>query len=207
MPAVRTPEPILQQYNSYVPTDARSTDTTRRRILFGVPAAILGGGVILWRFSDGPAAQPKLVTIVEFDDGGGGQRTSQRLQVARPDSDWRSQLTAQQYWSARRGTTDTPFSGTLYRSHAPGLARCVCCGNALFHSRDQFDSGTGWPAYSAPVAQENIWTREDSSLGLRHTEVLCRLCDAHLGHVFDDGPPPQGLRYCINESALRLVRG
>jgi peptide-methionine (R)-S-oxide reductase len=182
-----------------------TSDIARRRILFGVPAAVLAGGAILWRLSEPAAVRAKSVMIVEFDDAGRRLDTVSRLQVVRSDSDWRARLSSEQYWSTRRGTTDTPFTGTVYQSHAPGIYRCICCGNALFGSRDKFDSGTGWPAYSAPLAPENVWTREDKSFGLDRTEIFCRLCDAHLGHVFDDGPPPSGLRYCINESALRFV--
>jgi peptide-methionine (R)-S-oxide reductase len=125
--------------------------------------------------------------------------------LTRSDGDWRRQLTAQQYWSARRGTTDTPFTGAYYRTEAAGLFRCVCCGSALFSSQTKFDSGTGWPSYTAPIAAENVYTQTDNRWFTERREVLCRLCDAHLGHVFDDGPPPTGLRYCINESALRFV--
>jgi peptide-methionine (R)-S-oxide reductase len=180
-------------------------EIARRRALMIVPAVIVGGGAIVWRLTEPPAARAALVTIVEFSDAGVRQGTVQRLQVVRSEADWRAQLTAQQFWSARRGTTDTPFTGTFYQSHAAGVYRCVCCGNALFSSADKYDSGTGWPAYSAPMAAENIWTQNDTSFLMHRIEVLCRLCDAHLGHVFDDGPPPSHLRYCINESALRFV--
>jgi peptide-methionine (R)-S-oxide reductase len=185
--------------------DAPKDDIARRRILFAVPAAMLAGAALLWRLSEPRAARAKVVTVVEFDDGEHRQQTVQRPQIARSDSEWRARLSSEQYWSTRRGTTDTPFTGTFYRSHDDGIYRCVCCGSALFSSRDKYDSGTGWPAYSAPLALENIWTKEDNSFGMHRTEVFCRLCDAHLGHVFDDGPPPVHLRYCINESALRFV--
>lgn len=194
------PASILQQYNSCVPAH----DIQRRRVLLIVPAAIVGGAIV-WRLTEAPAARAALVTIVEFSDAGVKQGTVRRLQIVRSESDWRAQLTSQQFWSARRGTTDTPFTGTFYQSRDAGIYRCICCGNALFSSATKYDSGTGWPAYSAPIAAENIWTRKDFSFALQRVEVLCRLCDAHLGHVFDDGPPPSHLRYCINESALRFV--
>lgn len=145
------------------------------------------------------------VSIIEFEDSGRQLGATVRKKVTHSDGDWRSQLTAQQYWSARRGTTDTPFSGTYYQLEAAGLYRCVCCGSAVFNSAAKFDSGTGWPSYTAPAASENIYTQADNRMFMHRIEVLCRLCDAHLGHLFDDGPPPTGLRYCINESALRFV--
>ena len=180
-------------------------DIPRRRVLLAVPAAMLGGGAIAWRLTEPPAVRAGLVTIVEFSDAGVKQGTVRRLQVVRSDSDWRAQLTSEQFWSARRGTTDTPFTGTFYQSREAGIYRCICCGNALFSSATKYDSGTGWPAYSAPMASENIWTRDDASFGMQRVEVMCKLCNAHLGHVFDDGPPPSNLRYCINESALRFI--
>ncbi len=145
------------------------------------------------------------VTVVDFDDAGRKLRTSVRKKVVRSDGDWRSQLTSAQYWSARRGSTDTPFTGTYFQLETAGLYRCVCCGDALFSSSTKFDSGTGWPAFSAPVAAENVYSQADNSFSMQRVEVLCRLCNAHLGHLFDDGPPPTGMRYCINESALRLI--
>ena len=169
------------------------------------PLAIGGAAVVLsqvWQSSGGASAE---VTIVELDDAGRKLGTAVRKKVVHSDSEWRRQLTAAQYWSARRGSTDTPFTGTYYQLDAAGLFRCVCCGSALFSSSAKFDSGTGWPSFSAPVAAENIRTQADRSLSVERIEILCRLCDAHLGHVFDDGPPPTGLRYCINESALRFV--
>jgi peptide-methionine (R)-S-oxide reductase len=146
------------------------------------------------------------VTIVEFDDTSRKIGLAVRKKVVHTDGDWRRQLTSGQYWSSRRGSTDTPFTGTYYQLEAAGLFRCVCCGNALFSSSTKFDSSTGWPSFSAPIAAENLRTQGDNSLSIERVEVLCRLCDAHLGHVFDDGPPPTGLRYCINESALRFVQ-
>ena len=186
--------------------DSLKQSISRRRALVIAPVALGGFAALLSRLSPhGHDANPE-VGIVEFDDSGRKLGAAVRKKVTHSDADWRSQLTAQQYWSARRGTTDTPFTGTYYQSDAAGLYRCVCCGSALFSSATKFDSGTGWPSYTSPVAAENIYTQADNSLSMHRIEVLCRLCDAHLGHVFDDGPPPTGLRYCINESALRFVR-
>ena len=180
---------------------------SRRRALVIAPLALGGAAVVLLQAgrSTGGGENAEL-TIVDFDDSGRKLGPAVRKKVVRSDGDWRRQLTPGQYWSARRGSTDTPFTGTYYQLETAGLFRCVCCGNALFSSSTKFDSGTGWPSFSAPVAAENIRTQSDNSLSVERVEVLCRLCDAHLGHVFDDGPPPTGLRYCINESALRFVQ-
>jgi peptide-methionine (R)-S-oxide reductase len=183
-------------------------DGISRRRAFVIAPIALGGFVAIvtrWGYSPAPSAANAEISVLEFDDAGHPLRPAVRRKVRRSDGAWRERLTPQQYWSTRRGTTDTPFTGTYFRLEAAGLFRCVCCENALFSSRNKFDSGTGWPSYSAPVATENVYTQDDDSLGLRRVEVLCRLCDAHLGHLFDDGPPPGGLRFCINESAMRFV--
>ena len=179
---------------------------SRRRALAIAPFAVGGAAVVLsqvGRSSGGGSEQD--VGIIDFDDAGRKLGPAVRKKVVRSDGDWRRQLTTAQYWSARRGSTDTPYTGTYYQLETTGLFRCVCCGTALFDSSTKFDSGTGWPSFSAPATAENIRTQTDNSLSVERVEVLCRLCDAHLGHVFDDGPPPTGLRYCINESALRFV--
>jgi len=151
------------------------------------------------------AAAAPVVVITDFSPSGRVLGTRRLPKVERSDAEWRSMLSPLAYEVTRHEATERAFTGPGWNNHGDGLYRCVCCGTALFDSRTKFDSGTGWPSFWKPIAATNVMEKRDTSLFEERTAVSCALCDAHLGHVFDDGPRPTGLRYCMNAVALRFV--
>jgi peptide-methionine (R)-S-oxide reductase len=149
---------------------------------------------------------PKTVTVVEFSADGKKTGTATVPRVIKTDDEWMHQLSKTSYWVTRHADTERPFTGDSWNEHNRGIFRCICCDLALFSSDTKFDSGTGWPSFWQPIAKENVVEQTDGSLMVVRTAVSCRLCDAHLGHVFDDGPAPTGLRYCMNSASMRFVK-
>jgi peptide-methionine (R)-S-oxide reductase len=182
-----------------------------RRLFLGGAGALLGG-VLLWRWrkpyviAAEAKSEPGEVTIVQFSDDGKRLAKVKIAKVVKTEEEWRKQLPSGVFEVTRRADTEIAYTGKYWNLHDKGLYRCICCDNALFSSATKFDSKTGWPSFWEPIAKENVREISDNTLGMDRIAVACRECDAHLGHVFDDGPPPTGLRYCMNSASLKFVK-
>ena len=177
-----------------------SQASTRRNFL--VFASIATGAS--WSFH-ARADNPQLIVIANFDASGKTLGALPVTKTVKSDAEWKRLLSPEQYDVARRAGTEPAFSGATWNNHADGLYRCICCGTALFDSKTKFESGTGWPSFWQPIAKTNVVETHDTSFFMDRIAVSCARCDAHLGHVFDDGPKPSNLRYCMNSAALNFV--
>ena len=179
---------------------------SRRRLLAGLLSLgpLAAGRLAHAALLSGPAPSDS-VTIEQFGADGKSKGTASVPRVVKTDAEWRAQLAPLAYQVTRHEATEAPFSGALDHNHADGLYACVCCGTALYDSRTKFDSGTGWPSFYQPISRLNVVESSDRTLGMVRTAVSCKRCAAHLGHVFDDGPRPTGLRYCMNSVAMTFA--
>ena len=187
-----------------------SVDVRRRAFLTSAAAAL--GGLALWQWkrprvleANAASSGPSQVTVVLFSDSGEHLKKVSIAKVTKTPDEWRKQLSPNAYDITRNADTEIAFSGKYWNLHEKGLYRCICCDNALFDSATKFESGTGWPSFWQPIAAENVTESRDTWFGMVRTAVACAECDAHLGHVFDDGPQPTRLRYCMNSASLRFV--
>jgi peptide-methionine (R)-S-oxide reductase len=192
----------------------RTRGTVGRRVFLGAAGAALVG-LVCWRYrgfepapvdAAVPSRAPRQVNIVEFTDAGERKGVVSVLTIQKTDAEWKQQLSPDSFEVTRHAGTERAFTGALLNEHDKGVFRCICCDTALFSSATKFESGTGWPSFWAPIAKENVAEISDNSFGMERTAVSCRRCDAHLGHVFDDGPRPTGLRYCMNSVAMRFAK-
>ncbi len=187
----------------------RSNKVTRRSFLAAGAVTVAGAALHLQYGSEPVEAKektPKEVRIVKFSDSGQREDLVTVPMIVKTDAEWKAQLSPEVFDITRRAGTERAYTGKYWDLHDKGIYRCICCDTAVFNSDTKFESGTGWPSFWQPIAKENVREISDLSLGMARIAVSCRLCDSHLGHVFDDGPRPTGLRYCMNSVSLRFAK-